>query len=185
MFSSCTMAVETIAKAVGPGYSLVVKASPTLCVDPSISQNLWEYVAKLYVTNTSSAPVELTYNTGSMAGFSFRADQIADARDPGAIINFETGPIAAERAGINKVTLAPGAVEVVSGDVLYILEPIQLAAKGERIDGSAVAPVERFDRTFRIEFLAQLVLTAGGEKRSISEKVSANLRIIVRDMTSE
>ncbi|MGL5010246.1 MAG: hypothetical protein ACRC6I_10210, partial [Paracoccaceae bacterium] len=161
------------------------KASPTLCVDPSQSQDLWGFAAKLHVTNTSGAPFDLVYNTGSMAGFSFRADRVADARDPREGIDYETGPIAAERAGISRITLAPGAEEVLIGDPRYILEPIQLAVKGERVDGSAAEADERFDRSFRVEFLAELVTYVGGEKRNITEEMPAILRIIVRDLARE
>lgn len=185
MFSACTMAVKTIVEADGPGYRLAVKASPTLCVDPSQSQDLWDFAARLHVTNTSGVAVELVYNTGSTAGFSFRADRIADVRDERDGIAYETGPIAAEHAGVARVTLAPGAEEAVTGDLRYILKPIQLAVKGERVDGRGVALEERFDRSFRIEFLAELVLNAGGEKRTITERMPASLSIIVRDATRE
>jgi hypothetical protein len=185
MFSACTMAVETIAEAEGPGYKLVIKASPALCVDPSVSQNLWDYAAKLHVTNTSGTPFDLVYNTGSMAGFSFRADRVADARDPREGIDYETGPIAPERAGVARVTLAPGAEEVLIGDPRYILEPIQLAVKGERVDGSGAELDERFDRSFRVEFLAELVVYEGEAKRTISQEMPAILRIVVRDLTRE
>jgi hypothetical protein len=185
MFSACTMAVETIAEADGPGYRLAVRASPSLCVDPSQSQNLWDHAAKLVVTNTSGAPFELVYNTGSVAGFSFRADRVADARDPRAGIEYETGPIAPERAGVARVTLAPGATETLIGDPRYILEPIQLAVKGLRVDGSAVDPDERYERSFRVGFLAELVIYEAGVKRDISTEMPAILRIVVRDVTRE
>lgn len=185
MFSACTMAVETIAEATGPGYKLVIKASPTLCVDPSQSQNLWDYAARLSVTNTSGKPFDLVYNTGSMAGFSFRADRVADARDPREGIDYETGPIAPERAGVSRVTLAPGAEEVLIGDPRYILEPIQLAVKGTRVNGNEADLDERWDRSFRVEFLAELVMYEGKVKRTISEEIPAILRIVVRDIAHE
>ncbi len=185
MFSACSMAVETIAEAVGVGYTLTIKASPSLCVDPSVSQNLWDYAAKLTVTNTQAKPFDLVYNTGSMAGFSFRADRVSDARDPREGIDYETGPIAPERAGVARVTLAPGAEEVLIGDPRYILEPIQLAVKGARVDGSGAEADERWDRSFRVEFLAELVVYEGEVKRSISEEMPAILRIVVRDVGRE
>jgi hypothetical protein len=185
MFSACTMAVETIAEAEGPGYKLVIKASPSLCVDPSISQDLWGYAAKLTLTNTSGKAYDIAYNTGSTAGFSFRADRVADARDPREGIEYETGPIAAERAGVKRMSLAPGAEEELIGDPRYILEPIQLAVKGSRVDGSAAELDERWDRSFRVEFLADIVRFEDGVQRNITEEMPAILRIVVRDVTKE
>lgn len=185
MFSACSMAVETIAEMVGAGYTLAIKASPRLCVDPSVSQNLWDYAAKLSVTNTSGKPFDLVFNTGSMAGFSFRADRVADARDPREGIDYETGPIAPDLAGVARVTLAPGAEQVLTGDPRYILEPIQLAVNGARVDGSAAEADERWDRSFRVEFRTDLVVYEGEVKRSISEDIPAILRIVVRDVARE
>lgn len=185
MFSACTMAVETIAEAEGPGFRLVIKASPSLCVDPSISQNLWDYAAKLTLTNTSGKPYDIAYNTGSTAGFSFRADRVADARDPREGLEYETGPIAPERAGVARKTLAAGAEEVLIGDPRYILEPIQLAVKGMRVDGSEAAPDERWDRSFRVEFLADIVRMEDGVQRNITAEMPAILRIVVRDVARE
>jgi hypothetical protein len=167
MFSACTMAVETIAEAEGPGYKLVVKASPTLCVDPSISQNLWDFAAKLTVTNTSGKPFDMIYNEGATAGFTFRADRVADARDPREGIDYETGPIDPALASVKRTTLAPGADLVLTGDPRYILEPIQLAVRGLRVDGGAADADERYDRSFRAEFVADFTLVEDGVERRV------------------
>jgi hypothetical protein len=185
MFSACTMAVETLAEAEGPGYKLKVVGSPNLCVDPSVSQNLWDYAAKLVVTNTSSKAYDLEYNEGATSGFTFRADRVADARDPREGLDYETGPINPAMASVARTTLAAGAEMTFEGDPRYILEPIQLAVKGARVDGSAAELDERWDRSFRVEFLADIVRFEDGVQRNITEEMPAILRIVVRDVTKE
>ena len=185
MFSACTMAVETVAEAEGPGYKLTVKASPTLCVDPSVSQNLWDYAAKLVLTNTSGKAYDLEFNEGATSGFTFRADRVADARDPREGIEYETGPIDPSRARVKRITLAAGAAHTFGGDPRYILEPIQLAVKGRRVDGSNAEPDERWDRSFRVEFLADIVRFEDGVQANIAEEMPAILRIVVRDVGRE
>jgi hypothetical protein len=185
MFSTCTMAVETIAEAAGPGYRLAVMASPSLCVDPSVSQNLWDYAAKLVVTNTSGKPFDIIHNEGATAGFTFRADRVADAHDPREGIDYETGPIDPALASVKRTSLAPGAELTLTGDPRYILEPIQLAVRGERVDGGQAALEERFDRSFRAEFVADFTLVADGVERRVLEEMPAILRIVVRDLTRE
>jgi hypothetical protein len=185
MFSACTMAVETLAEAEGPGYKLRVVGSPNLCVDPSVSQSLWDFAAKLVVTNTSGKAYDLEFNEGATAGFTFRAERVADARDPREGIDYETGPIDPAMASVGRMTLAAGAEHTFGGDPRYILEPIQLAVKGERVDGSAAEPDERWDRSFRVEFLADIVRFEDGVQRNILEEMPAILRIVVRDVGRE
>jgi hypothetical protein len=185
MFSACTMAVETLAEAEGPGYRLKVVGSPNLCVDPSVSQNLWDYAAKLVVTNTSARAYELEYNEGATAGFTFHADRVADARDPREGIDYETGPIDPTQAAVKRSTLAPGAEITFGGDPRYILEPIQLAVKGARVDGGPADADERWERSFRVEFVADIVRFEDGVQRNIVEELPAILRIVVRDLANE
>ncbi|MGL4321721.1 MAG: hypothetical protein ACRCS3_12745 [Paracoccaceae bacterium] len=185
MFSACTMAVETLAEAEGPGYRLKVMGSPNLCVDPSVSQDLWGFAATLVVTNTSVKAYDLEFDEGATAGFTFRAERVADARDPREGLDYETGPIDPAMASVKRMTLAPGAEHTFGGDPRYILEPIQLAVNGERVDGSPAAADERWDRSFRVEFLADIVRFEDGVQRNIIEEMPAILRIVVRDVTRE
>lgn len=185
MFSACTMAIETIAEAEGPGYKLVVKASPSLCVDPTVSPNLWDFAAKLTVINTSGKPFDMIYNEGATAGFTFRADRVADARDPREGIDYETGPLDPALASVKRSTLTPGAERVLTGDPRYILEPIHMTMRGERVDGTAAALDERFDRSFRVAFAADFTVVQDGVERRVFEEMPAILRIVVRDVSRE
>jgi hypothetical protein len=185
MFKDCKMTEETLAEATGQGYRIAVIASPVLCVEPSQAQNLWPYAAVLEVTNTSGQPIEIEHKAGSVAGFAFRADRVADARDPREGLEYETGPISAADALITKAVIAPGGTHRIGGDPRYILRPIELAKKGERVDGTWAEADERFDRSFRVEFVADLILTIAGAKVQVHETLPAILRIVVRDEANE
>ncbi len=185
MFSDCKMTEETLAEFAGQGYRIAVIASPMLCVEPSKAQNLWPYAATLEVTNTSGQPIEIEHKDGSVAGFAFRADRVADARDPREGLEYETGPINAAEAIITKATIAPGASHRIGGDPRYILRPIELAKKGERVDGTWAEQDERFDRSFRVEFVADFILTIAGKTLQVHEDLPAILRIMVRDEANE
>jgi hypothetical protein len=185
MFKDCKMTEETLAEAQGAGWKIAVIASPMLCIEPSLAQNLWPYAAVLEVTNTSGAPFEIEYRDGSVAGFSFRGDRVADARDPREGIEYETGPINAANARITKTTIAAGASLRLTGDPRYILEPIGLAKSGTRVDGSMAELDERWDRSFRVEFVADFLLHMGGKQVTVTETMPAILRIVVRDEANE
>jgi hypothetical protein len=185
MFKDCKMTEETLAEVAGQGYRIAVIASPMLCVEPSQAQNLWPYAAVLEVTNTSGQPIGIEHKDGSVIGFAFRADRVADARDPREGLDYETGPLSAEDARLTKTDIAPGAAYRIGGDPRYILRPIELAKKGERVDGSSADLDERFDRSFRVEFVADFILTIAGAKVQVHEDLPAILRIMVRDEANE
>jgi hypothetical protein len=185
MFKDCKMTEETLAEAAGHGYCIAVVASPMLCIEPSKAQNLWPHAAVLEVTNTSGQPIEIEHKDGSVAGFAFRADRVADARDPREGLEYETGPISAADVIITKTTIAPGGSHRITGDPRYILRPIELAKKGERVDGTWAEDDERFDRSFRVEFVADFILTIAGAKVQVHEDLPAILRIMVQDEANE
>jgi hypothetical protein len=181
MFKDCRMTEEVLVEAAGQGYRIAVIGSPILCVEPSQAQNLWPHAAVLEVTNTSGQPIGIEHKDGSVAGFAFRADRVADARDPREGLEYETGPISAADARVTKTEIAPGAAHRIGGDPRYILRPIELAKKGERVDGTRAGDDERFDRNFRVEFVADFILTIAGTKVQVHEDLPAILRIMVRD----
>ncbi len=185
MFKDCTMTQETIAEAEGPGYRLAIVAAPILCVDPSQALNPWPHAAVLEVTNTAGQPVEVEHNDGSTAGFSFRADRVSDARNPLDGLEYETGPISVEEARVTSGVVAAGATYRMIGDPRYILQPIELAKRGLRVDGSPADMDERFDRSFRVEFFVEFVLKAGGKQTTVQHNLPAMLRIIVRDEAND
>jgi hypothetical protein len=185
MFSECRMTQEVVATATGAGYRLDVVASPVLCVDPSVAQDLWPYAAVLRVTNTGAAPVEITYRTGETAAFSFRAQRVSEPRDPADGDDYEFGPVDFDAGRTVTATIAPGDFAALTGDAAYILGPIDLARHGMRPGGTPVGPEERFDRYFRVEFLADFQLSTGGRAVNVHETLPAMLRVIIRDLASE
>jgi hypothetical protein len=185
MFSDCKMTPEVVATATGAGYRLDVMASPVLCVDPTIAQDLWPYAAALRVTNTGAAPVEITYQAGATASFSFRAQRVSEPRDPDDGDDYDSGPIDLDAGQTVTSAIAPGAFATLTGDATYILGPIDLSREGLRPSGIPVGPEERFDRTFRVEFLADFRLSADGRVTTVSETLPALLRVIVRDPSKE
>jgi hypothetical protein len=185
MFSDCKMTQEVVATAAGPGYRLDVLASPVLCVDPSMAQDLWPYAAVLRVTNTGDAPVEVTHQAGATAGFSFRAQRVSEPRDPADGDDYDSGPVDLDAGQTVTASIAPGAFATLTGDATYILGPIDLAREGLRPSGVPVGRDERFDRSFRVAFLADFKLSAAGRTVSVSETMPAMLRVIVRDVGNE
>jgi hypothetical protein len=185
MFSDCKMTQEIVATATGAGYRLDVVASPVLCVDPSVAQDLWPYAATLRVTNTGAAPVEITHKTGETAAFSFRAQRVSEPRDPADGDDYEFGPIDFDAGQTVMAVVAPGDFAALTGDASYILAAIDLARQGVRPSGAPVGPEERFDRSFRVEFLADFRLSAGGNAVNVQETLPAMLRVIVRDLAKE
>lgn len=185
MFSECRMTSEVVATATGPGYRLDVLASPVLCVDPSIAQDLWPHAAVLRVTNTGAAPVEISHQAAATAGFSFRADRVSEPRDPADGDDYDPGPIDFDAGQTVTASIAPGAFAMLTGDATYILGPIDLARRGLRPSGAPVSPEERFDRSFRVEFLADFKLTIDGRTTAVQETLPAMLRVIVRDVANE
>lgn len=185
MFKDCTMTQETLAAQEGPGYRLDVVGAPKLCVDPAASLDVWAHAGRLIVTNTGTTPLQINHRGGSTAGFSFRAETIADARNPLATIGYETGPIAPGNDRKIEVVIAPGESHKVPGDPRYMLQPVNLAGRGQMIDGTPALPEDRFDRTFRIEFRANIQLTRDGQPMQIDKIMPAVLRIIVRDEARE
>jgi hypothetical protein len=185
MFSECTMTQEVVATAAGAGYRLDVIASPVLCVDPTISQDLWPYAAVLRVTNTGAAPIEITHQAGATAGFSFRAQRISEPHNPEDGDDYDSGPIDLDAGQTVTAAIAPGAFAALSGDATYILGPIALAREGVRPNRLPVPPEERFDRSFRVEFLADFKLVSDGRVTTVTETMPAMLRIIVRDPSKE
>ncbi len=185
MFKDCTMTQQTLATEDGPGYRLAVVGAPQLCVDPAVSFDIWSHAGRLIVTNTGTTPLQINHRAGATGGFSFRADTIADARNPLATLGYETGPIAARDDRKVEVVIAPGESHKVAGDARYMLQPVSLAAMGQMIDGSPALPEERFDRRFRIAFLANLTLTRDGQVTQVEQTMPAMLRIILRDESTE
>jgi hypothetical protein len=185
MFSDCKMTQEVVATAAGPGYRLDVLASPVLCIDPSVAQDLWPYAAVLRVTNTGDAPVEVTHQAGATAGFSFRAERVSEPRDPADGDDYDPGPVDFDAGRTVTLAIAPGAFATLTGDATYILGPIDLAREGLRPSGVPVGPEERFDRSFRVAFLADFKLSAGGRTVTVTETLPAMLRIILRDPARE
>jgi hypothetical protein len=185
MFSDCKMAQAVVAQADGEGYRLDVLASPVLCVDPTIAQDLWAYAGVLQVTNTGAAPMELTHHTGESGGLSFRGDRVAEAHDPADGEDYDQGPIDFSAGGLVTQTIAPGAAATVIGDPRYILTAIDLAQSGRTASGLAVATEARFDRSFRVTFLAQLTIVSGGSPRDIKHSLPAILRIQLKDSDNE
>jgi hypothetical protein len=185
MFSDCKMTQEVVATAAGPGYRLDVLASPVLCVDPSVAQDLWPYAAVLRVTNTGDAAVEVTHQAGATASFSFRAQRVSEPRDPADGDDYDPGPIDFDAGQTVTAAIAPGAFATLTGDATYILGPIDLAREGLRPSGVPVGRDERFDRSFRVAFLADFKLSAAGRTVTVSETMPAMLRVIVRDVGNE
>jgi hypothetical protein len=185
MFKDCRMTQETLATEEGPGYRLDVVGAPMLCVDPATAFDIWSHAGRLIVTNTGSQPFEIEHRAGATGGFSFRADAIADARNPLVSIGYESGPVAPASDRKVKVVIAPGESHKVGGDPRYMLQPVNLATTGQMIDGSPALAEERFDRTFRIEFRANILLNMGGKQVTVTETMPAILRIVVRDEANE
>jgi hypothetical protein len=185
MFKDCKMTTETLATASGPGYHLTVEGTPTLCLDPENAISETTYAATLIITNTAAVPVEIELRAGQIAGFSFRADSIADARDPRVTTEFDPGPLNESMVENVTATIPAGGAYRFRGDPRYMIQIGNLASRGTMIDGSPTLPEERFDRAFRISFYAFFTLTRDGTKTEISETMPAMLRVIVRDPARE
>ncbi len=185
MFKDCTMTTETLATANGPGYRLTVEGTPTLCVDPEGTTSETAHAATLVITNTGPQPVVIEHRAGQVAGFSFRADSIADARDPRVTTEFDPGPINPDMVENASTTIPAGGEYRFRGDPRYMIQVSNLVSRGTMIDGSPALPEERFDRTFRISFYAFFTLTRDGAKTEVSETLPAMLRVIVRDVANE
>ncbi len=185
MFKDCTMTTETLATAEGQGFRLVVEGTPTLCLDPAEATSETAHAATLVITNTGPGPVQIEHRAGQIAGFSFRADMIADARDPRETIGFDPGPLNAEMVENISATIPAGGEYRFRGDPRYMIEIGGLVTRGAMIDGSPALPEERFDRAFRISFYAFFTLTRDGTKTEVSETMPAMLRVVLRDVTKE
>jgi hypothetical protein len=185
MFRDCKMTTETLATADGPGYQLTVEGTPTLCVDPEGTTSETTYAATLIITNTGQGPMQIEHRAGQIAGFSFRADTIADARDPRVTTEFDPGPLNPDMVENTTAVIPPGGEYRFRGDPRYMIQLSNLVSRGAMIDGSPALPEERFDRTFRISFYAFFNLTRDGTKTEVSETLPAMLRVIVRDVANE
>jgi hypothetical protein len=185
MFKDCKMTPEMIATAEGDGYRLSIEASPTLCVDPAQVQDLFPFAATLVITNTTSQSVEIEHWSGEIAGFSFRADTVADARDPRATEGYDPGPVNPDDVQNAIATIPAGGEYRFRGDPRYVIQLSDLAATGIMIDGSPALPDERFDRSFRISFYVFFNLTRDGKKTEVSQTLPAMLRVVVRDVANE
>ncbi len=185
MFKDCKMSSEMIATAEGDGYRLSIEASPTLCIDPDQPQDLSPFAATLVITNTTPQSVEIEHWSGEIAGFSFRADAIADARDLRAPEEYDPGPVNTDDVQNTTFTIPAGGEYRFRGDPRYMIQIGNLAARGTMIDGTPALPEERFDRTFRISFYAFFTLTRDGAATEVSETMPAMLRVIVRDVANE
>lgn len=185
MFKDCRMDVVTLASAAGAGYRLAVEGTQTLCLDPEGTGSETTHAAVLVITNDGPTPVQITHRDGEIAGFSFRADQIADALDPRETIGFHTGPLNADMVKNTTATIAPGDSYRFRGDPRYMIRIGSLAKRGMMIDGGVAPPDQRFDRTFRISFYAFFDLVRDGVKTEVSETLPAILRIVVRDVAHE
>ncbi|MGL5011480.1 MAG: hypothetical protein ACRC6I_16500 [Paracoccaceae bacterium] len=179
------MTIETLATAEGPGYRLAVEGTPILCVDPEANTSETTHAATLVITNTGQGPVIINHRAGQIAGFSFRADTIADARDPRVTSEYDPGPVAPAAVENATATIPPGETYRFRGDPRYMIQIGNLAKRGQMVDGSTALPEERFDRSFRISFYAFFDLTRDGVKTEVSETMLAMLRVIVRDVASE
>lgn len=185
MFKDCRMTTEILATAQGPGYRLVVEGTPTLCLDPENPVSETMHAATLIITNTGQTPVRIDHRAGQIAGFSFRADTIADARDPRETVSFDPGPLNAEMVENASATIPAGGEYRFRGDPRYMIDIGGLATGGTMVDGSPALPEERFDRAFRISFYAFFTLTRDGSQTEVSETMPAMLRVIVRDVANE
>jgi hypothetical protein len=185
MFKNCKMTTETLATATGAGYRLTVEGTPVLCLDPENPVSESSYAATLIVTNTGQGPVQMDHRAGPIAGFSFRADTIADARDPRVTTEFDPGPLNSDMVENASVTIPAGGEYRFRGEPRYMIQIGNLATDGVMIDGSPAMPDERFDRLFRISFYAFFTLTRDGAKTEVSETMPAMLRVIVRDVANE
>jgi hypothetical protein len=185
MFRDCKMVVETLAVATGAGYRLAIEGSQTLCLDPESVVSESAHAATLVITNDSPSPLQISHRDGHIAGFSFRADTIADALDPRETIKFHLGPLNADMVKHTTAMIAPGGEYRFRGDPRYMIQIGNLAKRGKMIDGSAALPDQRFDRTFRISFYAFFELTRDGIKTEVSETLPALLRVVVRDVANE
>jgi hypothetical protein len=179
------MTTETLATATGPGYRLTVEGTPNLCLDPENPVSETSYAATLIITNTGQVPVQIDHRAGQIAGFSFRADTIADARDPRVTTEFDPGPLNADMVENASVMIPAGGEYRFRGDPRYMIQISDLATGGTMIDGSPALPEEQFDRLFRISFYAFFTLTRDGAKTEVSETMPATLRVIVRDVAHE
>lgn len=185
MFKDCRMTTETLATADGPGYRLTVEGTPTLCLDPQGTESETTHAATLIITNTGQVPVQIDHRAGQIAGFSFRADAIADARDPRETLGFDPGPLNPDMVENASATIPAGGEYRFRGDPRYMIDIGGLASSGTMIDGSPALPEERFDRAFRISFYAFFTLTRDDAKTEVSETMPAMLRVIVRDVAKE
>jgi hypothetical protein len=185
MFKDCKMTTETLATANGPGYRLAVEGTPTLCLDPDDPTSETAFAATLIITNTGPGPVQIDHRAGRIAGFSFRADTIADARDPRQTIGFDPGPLNPDMVENATATIPAGGEYRFRGDPRYMIQIGNLATRGTMIDGSLALADERFDRTFRLSFYAFFDLTRDGTKTEVSETMPAMLHVIVRDTSKE
>jgi hypothetical protein len=185
MFKDCRMTSETIATAEGAGYRLSVEASPMLCIDPAQMQDMFPFAATLVVTNTTSQSVEIEHWSGEIAGFSFRADSIADARDPRVPLAYDPGPVDPDDVQNTTATIPAGGEYRFRGDPRYVIQLTDMATGGTMIDGSPALPEERFDRSFRLTFYVFFSLTRDGVKTEVSETMPAMLRVMVRDVAHE
>ncbi len=185
MFKDCQMDIVTLASAAGTGYRLAIEGTQTLCLDPEGAVSETTHAAVLLIMNDGPTPVQITHRDGPIAGFSFRANQIADALDPRETIGFHTGPLSADMVKNTTATIAPGATYRFRGDPRYMIQIGSLAKRGMMVDGSVAPPDQRFDRTFRISFYAFFDLVRDGVKTEVSETLPAMLRVVVRDVSHE
>jgi hypothetical protein len=176
------MEQAVVSVVVGNGYRLEILASPVLCVDPSVAQDLWPFAGVLRVINTGQALITLTHHTGETGGFSFRGDRVAEPHDPADAAPYDTGPIDFAAGGQVRAVIAPQGFAEVIGDPSYILTAISLAQSGLRPGGQPVGPQEQRDRVFRIEFMADVTLETAAGTVAVQETMPAMLRVIVRDI---
>jgi hypothetical protein len=185
MFKDCRMEIVTLATAAGAGYRLAIEGTQTLCLDPEGTESETAHAAVLVITNDGATAVQITHRDGPIAGFSFRANEIADALDPRETIGFHTGPLSADKVKTTTASIPPGGAYRFRGDPRYMIQIGSLAKRGMMIDGTPALPDQRFDRTFRISFYAFFELTRDGVKTEVSETMPVALRVVVRDVAHE
>jgi hypothetical protein len=185
MFSDCKMTTEILATVVTAGVQLDIEGSATLCLDPAAMVSETTHAATLVIRNTGPTPVVVGHRAGQVAGFSFRADRIADALDPREVIGFDPGPLNEEMVQTVTVPIAPGGEYRFRGDPRYMIQIGNLARRGMMVDGSTALPDQRFDRAFRIAFFAYFDLTRDGVKIEVAETLPVMLRVVVRDIANE
>ncbi|MGL4321723.1 MAG: hypothetical protein ACRCS3_12755, partial [Paracoccaceae bacterium] len=135
--------------------------------------------------NTTSAPQTIRLRSGQLAGFSFRAETIADAVDPRQTLVFDPGPINPARIETEVQSIPPGGTFRFRGDPRYMLQISRMVSTGRMVDGSEAPPDQRFDRSFRMKYFAFFEAGIGGDMKEVTQTFEVLLRVVVRDLAHE